>query len=188
MGKLDDIISEIGSKYYPVGSVVITSTNVGATYMHNLYGGTWALKRKRFASYSTDEAITFNTTNTQSGASRISLYKDSILARITFAPKVAFADTALEIGTLDCTKIGIRQTSDIFTQNFMLASDNLNALFFIQLADGIFKNHDICTKTTATSVAASTSTATATFPIAFKGGPETMLDSFCDEFWWVRTA
>ena len=188
MGKLDDIINEIGSKYYPVGSVVITSTNVGATYMHNLYGGTWALKRKRFMYQAVTDAFTFNTTNTQDGDSVVSLYKDSILCRVAYAPKVAFNDDALSIATVDPTKIGIADSSYLLTSHIMAPSDGLNAIHWLRMNSSGLSNIEVCTKTTATSIAASTSTFAVTFPIMFDGTPESMIDSFCDEFWWVRTA
>ena len=188
MGKLDAIINEIGSRYYPVGSVVITSTNVGVTYMHNLYGGTWELKRKKFLPRTVTDAFTFNTTNTQSGASVVTLYKDSILCRVVYAPKVEFSDNELSIATIDPTKIGITNSSYLFTNHILATSDGNNAIHWLRMNSSGLSNIEICTKTTATSIAASTNTFYVTFPIMFDGSPESMIDSFCNEFWWVRTA
>lgn len=189
MGKLDEIISEIGSKYYPVGSVVITSTNVGTTYMNTLYGGEWTLVRKRFAEKTVTDAFTFNTTNTQNGASVCELYKNSILCRIAYYPKVAFADTSLAIATLDCTKLGITASNHIYTQHHLAVSDGLNAMNWVQINGTGATSIEICTKTNATSVAANSSYGwIASFALSFSGAPSSMIDSFCDEFWWVREA
>lgn len=191
MGKLDDIVNEIGSKYYPIGSVIITSTNVGTNYMTNLYGGTWELVRKRFSEREINTAITFNNTNTQDGASVCRLFKDSIICRITYKPKVAFADTTLEIATIDYTKMGITSANAIYTQYWTAYGDGIGAMNLIQLTagTGVISSVDIITKTTATSVAANANYGfMATFPFSFSGVPAAMIDSFCDEFWWVRTA
>ena len=184
---LDNIISEIGSRYYKVGSVLITSTN---TNPQSVYGGTWQLIRKRFAEKQVTDAFTFDTTNTQNASSECRIYKDSIICRIIYRPKVAFNDDAKDIATFDPTKLGITSTSYMYTNRVVAVSDGLNAMNLISLADtGTLKSYDVITKTTATSVAANSSYGfSATFPLMYSGSTTSMIDSFCDEFWWVRTA
>jgi len=183
-GKLDQIVSELADRCYPVGSIVITSTNTNPSA---IYGGTWTLVRKRFTPVTltgSSTGVTFNTTNTQSGASVVQIYKDIVWLRLTFAPKVSFADNSLTVATIDYTKFGL---SSMYTTYHTCPSDALNGAFMLTVASTV-TSVDVITKTTATSIAASTSTAVLSIPIMAPYTPANMIDSFCDEFWWRRTA
>lgn len=184
-GNLDKIVNELGSRYYKVGSVVITSTNTNPS---SIYGGTWELVRKRFKQAYITDAYEFNTTNTTGGVSVVHIAKDSIIVRIGYYPKVAFADSALTIATLDPTKIGLTSSDHIYTTREIAIADGLNAMDLISVKANV-SSAEIITKTTATSVAASTSYRFySTFALMYNATPTSMIDSFCDEFWWVRTA
>lgn len=167
---------------YPVGSVCITSTNTNPSTTFG--GGTWSLTHKRFKYQIVEDVITFNTTNTQSGDSVAVINGEQIEIRLTFAPKVELNDSTIAIGQLNLADIGLTGKYSEYVPFF---ADGGNGIAYLQVTNtGVIQTQDVVTKTSGGTIPASTSTGQARLSVMF--GQGSMVDSFCDEFHWVRTA
>lgn len=166
---------------YPVGSVYISSANTNPS---GTLGGTWKLIHKRFAYKVVENPITFNTTNTQSGASTAVMNGESIELRITFAPKVELNDSNIAIGQLNLGSIGL---SGKYGEYVSFLADGGNGIAIMNVSNtGAISTTDVITKTSGGTIPASTSAGQARVSVMF--AQTSMLDSFCDEFHWQRTA
>lgn len=166
---------------YPVGSVYINSTNTNPS---GTLGGTWELIHQRFAYQIVEDPVTFNTTNTQSGDSVAVINDDSIQLRLSFAPKVAIGDTTIEIGQLNLASIGL---TGKYAEYVPFFADGGNGIAYLQITNaGLIQTQDVITKTSGGTIPASTSAGQARCTLMF--GQGSMVDSFCNEFHWLRTA
>lgn len=167
---------------YPVGAVCITSTNINPATIFG--GGTWSLTHKRFKYQIVENVITFNTTNTQSGTSVAVINGEQIEIRLSFANKVDLTDAVITIGQLNLADIGL---SGKYAEYVPFFADAGNGIAFLQVTNtGLIQTQEVVPKGTATTIPASTSSGQARLSVMF--GQGSMLDSFCDEFHWVRTA
>lgn len=167
---------------YPVGAVCITSTNINPATIFG--GGTWTLTHKRFKYQIVENVITFNSTNTQSGASVAVINGEQIEIRLSFANKVELTDAVIEIGQLNLAAIGL---SGKYAEYVPFFADAGNGIAFLQVTNtGLIQTQEVVPKGTATTIPAGTSSGQARLSVMF--GQGSMLDSFCDEFHWVRTA
>ena len=167
---------------YPVGSVYISNTNTNPS--GPLGGGTWSLVHKRFEYQIVEDVITFNTTNTQSGDSVAVINGEQIEIRLSFAPKVELNDSTIAIGQLNLADIGLTGKYSEYVPFF---ADGGNGIAYLQVTNtGVIQTQDVITKTSGGTIPASTSTGQARLSVMF--GQGSMMDSFCDEFHWVRTA
>lgn len=167
---------------YPVGAVCITSTNTNPATIFG--GGTWTLTHKRFKYQIVENVITFNSTNTQSGASVAVINGEQIEIRLSFANKVDLTDAVIEIGQLNLAAIGL---SGKYAEYVPFFADAGNGIAFLQVTNtGLIQTQEVVPKGTATTIPAGTSSGQARLSVMF--GQGSMLDSFCDEFHWVRTA
>lgn len=167
---------------YPVGAVCITSTNTNPATIFG--GGTWTLTHKRFKYQIVENVITFNSTNTQSGASVAVINGEQIEIRLSFANKVELTDAVIEIGQLNLAAIGL---SGKYAEYVPFFADAGNGIAFLQVTNtGLIQTQEVVPKGTATTIPAGTSSGQARLSVMF--GQGSMLDSFCDEFHWVRTA
>lgn len=171
-----------GLNIFPVGSVVVTSTNNAPAYE-----GTWVLFDKSYKtviSTTWADYVTVNDTNTTSVGSFIFHRSDKMVSiRIRIIPKVAVSDSTLEFCTLDRTAMGMTSMYQIYTVGM---SDGGNTLTEIAVtANGVIESLDVFPKTDG-----STHPAGQQIDIYFNYAvnPVHMIDSHCDKFFWRRTA
>lgn len=166
---------------YPVGSVYINNTNTNPS---GTLGGTWSLIHQRFAYQIVEDVVTFNTTNTQNTNSVAVINDDTIQLRLSFAPKVDLADTTVEIGQLNLSQIGL---TGKYAEYVPFFADAGNGIAFLQITNtGLVQTQEVVPKGTATSIPAGTSAGQARCTLMF--GQGSMIDRFCNEFHWLRTA
>lgn len=172
---------------YPVGSVYITDSNTNPSTI--LGGGTWTLIKRVFANKNVQDAVTFNTTNTVSGStSSVFLVSDTRISfRIMFTNKVELNDTAVNIGTLDISKLGI---SSFYYGRYMAVDDTGNAGVIIEINNNSPYNISVSDVVGASrTIAASTATSpTITLMGSIEMATGDILNSACNEFHWHRTA
>lgn len=170
---------------YPVGSCYTTSTNSNpGTYL----GGTWTLIDKSFSYAWRTNPFTFNTTNTQSGASAIVLHGRTVECRLTWQNKVALSDDTVVIATCNFANNGLNAAQHV-TYNVGYA-DGLNAVgLFHQSWSGATMTVDVFDWVTrATSYPTGTGQV-CDLSFTFVVQEHTaMVDSFCNQFVWKRTA
>lgn len=168
---------------YPVGSCYTTSTN---TNPDTIFGGTWELINKQYRPQWITTGFTFNTTNTQEGAFVALLQGTNIEFRFIWKNKIAISDDTKPIGTLNKSSIGLvaAHTAYAVGQN-----DGLNAvgMFYIDLniTTPILNVLDWVTRATSYPTATGHN---CYLEFVVNVRPENMVDSFCDQFIWKRTA
>lgn len=178
---------------YPVGSVYINNTNTNPS---GTLGGTWSLIHKGFEYQIVNDPITFNTTNTQSGASVAILNGNQIELRMTFAPKVELNDSTVTIGQLNLADIGL---TGKYGEYIVYMNDAAGGFAMLQISNtGAITSVETVTKVNAMTIqdGASIDTGKAISPTTSTGqaraslmfAQTSMVDSFCDEFHWKRTA
>ena len=182
--KIDGV--NLASIFYPVGSMYVTSTNTNPSAW---LGGTWTLTKKSFAYKWATGIATFNTTNTTDGVSVAVIHGNTIEFRLIWKNKVAISDTTQTIATITGTDIGVSGT------NFHNAYANVNAdgLNAIGIAR-ISANNNVLTILTDDWVSRAATLPTTTGQECVMSytytvqDPSSMIDSFCDAFYWKRTA
>ena len=166
---------------YPIGSVYISNTNTNPS---ESLGGTWSLIHKRLAYKVVEDPVTFNTTNTQNGDSVAVLNGEVINLRLTFAPKVELNDNTIEIGQLNLDSIGL---TGKYGEYASYINDGAGGMALLYVSNtGVIQTQEVINKTGTGTMAATTSTGQARLTLMF--AQTSMVDSFCDEFHWVRTA
>lgn len=167
---------------YPVGSVYISSTNTDPNTVFG--GGTWTLSHKRFAYQTIENPVTYNTTNTASGVSTAVLNGETIQLRMTYTLAVDTADTSVDIGQLDLSAIGL---TGKYSEIVLYISDGAGAIGMVQISStGAITNIDVVGKSGGTIPASGAYSGQVRASLMF--GQGSVVDSFCDEFHWVRTA
>ena len=175
---------------FPVGSVVITSTNEAPKF-----GGTWTLIDKEFTpttataiSVGTGASNDFvlNSTNTTSMSAWVSRHGHSItlsVNAITF--KVSVTGTNLTLGTFNLANLGASEAT--VSPIIMGWSDGAHAIvgMTINRTSGVMQSQDVVVRGTGTSIAAGSS---AVFTVELPCDYQYMTDSLCNKFYWKRTA
>ena len=167
---------------YPVGSVVITSTNTAPAF-----SGTWTLINKEFSDLYVNNYngyLTINTTNTTSVTNFIAIRTGRMISfRIVFVPKVDLTDATLEFATVNLSALGLAGSFQVYFTGY---SDGSNGIAQMALtADGRLESLDVITKTSGgTFPAGNAINLVINLPVIRNN----MMDSACDKFYWKRTA
>lgn len=174
-----------GTKFYggyPVGEVVITSSNTAPAYP-----GTWTLIDRDFKtliSTTADDFLTINETNTTSVGSFILQRSGKMISvRMRIVPKVAVSDSTLVFCTLDRAAMGMTNMYQIYTTGY---SDGGNALVELAItANGEVESLDVFPKTDGGTIPAGQQI---DVYFTYAANPTQMLHSACDKYYWERTA
>lgn len=169
-------------KSHPVGSVFVTNTNTNPADILNF--GTWALIDKEFTSQSRTATVTRNTTNF-SALSVTAIYEGHNITLIgTMTSSVSISGTNLEVLTQTLSDNGASALPT--TIPFIGYSDGAHAAVLMDIdTAGRVRTMDVVVRGTGTSIASGSSiTFSVTCPCLYTA----MQDSFCDKFYWKRTA
>ncbi len=182
-GKIRDLLSELE---HPVGSIWIGGKDINGnpTNPADLFGGTWELIDKEFASIAyTDNGANnaFTVSDIVSSYNILNIYGGhTIRMRLTFTPTVAFDKDSVvfQIGQFNLEKIGVNGlASSIISIPAM--SDPANGLVMATIGyTGAVTVTDFIKSTTANQYIYINA------EITCLGG--NMLDEFCDKFYWQR--
>ena len=163
-----------------IGDIVITSTNTNPS---SRLGGTWELIDKEFKSYadSSNNFFSADSTNCELNSCYYTRSGHSIQMRLNYTNKVSLSDTNLTLGTFDFDELGV--TSFPYTlYNIIGATDGGNALLttYINYSTGVLTHAE------STSTVSANNSCYLLFEVALSY--DRMLDSFCDKFYWKKTA
>lgn len=179
--------SSFYQKLYPVGSKYITKTNENPS---SYLGGTWTLVDKRLKTVGrkiTDDTTYFiPTSNISNFTLTYQMSAHSYFIRIDFISAVDFEDTAIDLGTINFSAFGVKKF-DYSSVRIAAGTDDGNGFAMLDLnADtGVVSSNDVVAKVGATSIASGSR-----YSVVFSGNIKTshLLDEYCDEFIWERTA
>lgn len=177
----EDYVKSIVSALYPAGTVICTATNKNPS---TIYGGTWVLIDKGFASHSSNNADYFTAdTNVTSGGTWVTRAGQTVRIRQNITINASITDTGLTLGTFNFGNIGISKMS----------ANVVGAVTYSDGANGgiAWNINETTGELTLTDVFDLTPIPTGntfcldiTFPLHYSH----MLDSACDKFYWKRTA
>lgn len=171
---------------YPVGSVYCSSTKTNPASM---FGGTWTLIDKGFKSNFTE--------TTQTASSPLSLFEvasiradKTVRFRIRLTVDVEINDTSATLGTIDLSKHGLQMDGEQYfyygIKGGVAISDSGNATLYYDLnTNGTIDTNDVLAVDGTHKLPAGSSFYINAVVTAEAGQ---MIDSFCDKFYWKRTA
>ena len=167
------------SDSYPLNTVLVTATNANPG---SIFGGTWTLIDKEFASTgAVSGGFTINSTNVSGHSCYWSRGGHTVTFEIAVTLKVDFADTALNMGKVALSTLGITRFTN--THRILGHSDGGNSAAFLTITTGGEINSADVIPDPYISAG---QTVVATFTAVI--GKDHMLDSACDKFYWKRTA
>ena len=166
--------------FYEVGEVCIMSTN---TNPNNIFGyGTWSLIDKEYESTASNSSDWFTpNSNCELTSCYYTRGGHTIQIRLNFQNKVELADTNVELGTFNFESLGV--TSFPYSlYNVIGATDGGNAVLtmIVNYSTGILTHAE------STSDVSVNSSCYLLFAVELTAGR--MIDTFCDKFYWKRTA
>lgn len=166
--------------FYPIDSIVVTSTNENPS---SRLGGKWELIDKEFKSYASSSSNFFNadSINCELDSCYYTRAGHLIQIRLNYTNKVSLGDTNLVLGTFDFDKLGV--TSFPYSlYNLLGATDGGNALLttYINYSTGVLTHAE------STSTVSANNSCYLLFEVALTY--DRMIDSFCDKFYWKRIA
>lgn len=172
-------------QWYPVNSVVVTYTN---TNPGSWLPGTWSLFDKEFRYQWITTGFTFNTTNTYDGVFLAIPSGHTIEFRFAWKNKTVVSDSEIIVGTLNRAAVGVQ--NDGHGIYGIAGNDGMNAIGIMLLdmssTSAVLKSYDWVTR--ATSYPSDTGGMAMLTIVYTTQGVNTMIDSFCNKFYWRRTA
>ena len=171
------------NKFFPVGSVVITYTNSSPA---SRFGGSWSLFDKEYKYTWVSSGFTFNTTNTTEGSFVALCTGKAVEIRLTWKNKIAISDDTRAIGTMNMSNIGM---SAVHTSYGVTWNDALGGIGMVRFAwsDGVLTVYVDDWATRSASYPTGTGQWCYLSAVIMAQGTS-MTDSFCDKFYWRRTA
>lgn len=170
--------------YYPINSVVITSTNENPS---TKFGGTWELVDKEFkeAYKNYEDTVFTKTSNISSCQLALTRSSKTIRIRLNMRSATTLNDTTKVLLTIDWEKLGLTRLTSGYIQ-YVGASDGGNAIFIcsIDYADGDVSVLEVIGKTTNEII----EDKELIVDFTFNCYTAYMLDSACDKFYWKRVA
>lgn len=175
---------EIRELLFPVGSIYTTSTNVNPA---DRLGGEWSLVSKMLATNYYNQSsgvITINNDKVSAlGTTGIRVAGEVLEMYVTLTTAVELTDDLTELFTLDLNSIGLTSFGN---KRVTANSDGGNGIVMIAItSDGVVSSGDIVTKTSDATIAANN---IIIINHTFTINQSYMIDSFCDKFFWKRTA
>lgn len=177
-------INNVVDMTYPIGSIYISATNTDPS---STFGGTWELIDKGFKdTYENYEDTVFTkTSNISSCQLALTRSSKTIRIRLNMTSATTLNDTTKLLLTIDWEKLGLTRLTSGYIQ-YVGASDGGNAIFIcsIDYADGDVSVLEVIGKTTNEIIEGKELLIDFTFNCYM----QYMIDSFCDKFYWKRTA
>ena len=170
--------------YYPINSVVITSTNENPS---SRLGGTWELIDKEFKPLLDNTNGYFTATdNIELMDAYVMRTGHNIKMRISFYNKVALGDSTVNIGTVDYTGLGCPNGISFGLYYVVGASDGGQGVIEFALAynTGVLSSVDVITRTESSIPVDSSCYVLLDILLV----PDLIDDSACDKFYWKRVA
>lgn len=181
----DTVWASLVDKVYPVGICIETSDS--SFDPNTAWGGTWELIDKEFKSEvsSSDALFTANSTNCELSSCYYTRSGHSLQIRLNFTNKVALTDSAVDLGNFNYDELGI--TTMPFSLYYELGTtDDGNGIFLfcVDYESGNIESREVLSKND-NSIAVDSSCY-----LLFESvvTASRMIDSFCDKFYWKRTA
>ncbi len=164
----------------PVGSIYCNTTNTNPA---SKLGGTWALADKGFTPYCGNDTTIFTpTSNVVVNSAHITRSHSTIRICLSLAINTTLNDTGLALGTFNWEKVGITNMPMGYGKQ-VAYSDGAKG--------GIVWNLDYTGGLNVLNVIEATSLESGhsySLDFTFNVVPNTMVNSFCDKFYWKRTA
>lgn len=171
---------------HPIGSILITTTNTSPAAT---VGGTWELVDKGFA----ERMVYIPSSSWTAGAAEFRSETNSVLEladhtvslRLSLENTAALSDTETVLGTLNLSKVGITELPYTIVSDVTASDGGQCTISYSIVASGEISVTDVLVLGGSHSLAAGN-----TFSIHINQtvGHDRMLDSFCDKFYWKRTA
>lgn len=170
----------------PIGSYAISSD---PTWNPNTaWGGTWTMVRKSLKYQWLTSGFSFNTANTSEGSFVCIPNGNTIELRLLWKNKKALSDASTVIGTLNATAIGLN--GGLHAIYGQAQSDALAAIGQCRVKwEGTTGTLDVLDWVTRAGTLPTKTGQWANLNLIFNvGNTNYMIDSFCDLFYWKRTA
>ena len=175
--------TKISMDKYPVGSVYVTSTNTNPS---SYLGGTWSLWDKEFDAAEETALVTRNSTNFSAATVYVSRDGHSMTFSGSVTANVAISNTNLEVLTQTMSNNGA--SAGVNTNNIVFVGqcDSAHALVLMDIdSAGRIRTLDVVVRGTGTSIS---SGSIITWNVTVPCQASDMVDSYCNKFYWRRTA
>ena len=172
---------------HPVGSILTTSTNTNPAAT---IGGSWELIDKAFKNSYVDVGLNESTywTNTNAGLvqySNVMLVDHNIAIRLNLSLEKDLSDSTTVLGKLNLPLCGISELSYAVLSDVAISDGGNCTINFKMAQDGEISVMEVLNLDDTHSMASNqTFYLNIVQPIMYTK----MLDSFCDKFYWKRTA